>query len=133
MVRFRRDKLCQTGGKVLLLGSRHDEVTLLHYAEHIAEFDDKRVARYKVPVEREGRRIWLDCEEFDTSGRGVHPNWPANFFELIVDAFITAYNGSEVCCQSQVGNASSVLMDAAALVRHAVALMQARARALGRR
>ena len=40
----------------------------------------------------------------------------------------TAYNGSEVCCQSQVGNASSVLMDAAALVRHAVALMQARAR-----
>jgi hypothetical protein len=35
-------------GKVLLLGSRHDEVTLLHYAEYVASFDGRRIARYKL-------------------------------------------------------------------------------------
>jgi aminoglycoside 3-N-acetyltransferase len=121
-------KLCQAGGKVLLLGSDHDEVTLLHHAEHIAQFDGKRIARYKVPLEREGRRVWVDCEEFDTSGKGVHANWPGKFFEIIVDGFIMAYSGSQICREGQVGNAHCVLMDAAALVNHAVPLMEARAK-----
>lgn len=70
----------------------------------------------------------MDCEEFDTSGKGVHPAWPTNFFEFIVDDFIAAYGGSGLCKQGLVGNASSVLMDANALVEHAVPLMEARAR-----
>jgi hypothetical protein len=35
----------------------------------------------------------LDCrqnmEEFDTSGAGVHANWPGRFFAKIVDAYVT--------------------------------------------
>lgn len=117
------DKLCQAEGKMLLLGSDHDEVTLLHYAEHIADFDGRRVARYKVPILRDGKRVWLDCEEFDTSGRGVHANWPDRFFAQIVDDFIVKNAGTTRCARGQVGGTDSVLMSAAALVAHAIPVM----------
>jgi aminoglycoside 3-N-acetyltransferase len=117
------EKLCQGGGKVLLLGSDRDEVTLLHHAEHVAEFAGKRVARYQVPVVRDGRRTWIACEEFDTSGRGVHPGWPGRFFAAIVDDFIACHRGTEFCTCGTVGSAPSVAMDAARLVAHAVAMM----------
>ena len=117
------DKLCQSGGKLLLLGSRHDEVTLLHYAEHIAPFEGKRIARYKVPILRDGARMWVDCEEFNTSGEGVHENWAENAFELIVDDFIGKCAGTPLCRLAQIGAAESVLLDAAQLVAHAVPIM----------
>ena len=41
-------------GKILLLGCDHDTVTFLHYAEHIVDIPDKRVARYRVPVDDDG-------------------------------------------------------------------------------
>jgi aminoglycoside 3-N-acetyltransferase len=118
-------KLCQSGGKVLLLGSDHDEVTLLHHAEHIAPFEGKRIARYKVPVLRDGMRTWVDCEEFDTSGQGVHPNWPQRAFARIVDDFILKSAGAPICSLGRVGCAESVLIDAQSLVSHAVAIMMA--------
>jgi aminoglycoside 3-N-acetyltransferase len=118
------DKLCASGGKVLLLGSRHDEVTLLHYAEHIAPFEGKRLARYKVPILQDGARVWVDCEEFNTSGAGVHENWPANAFELIVDDFIARRAGTPHCRVGRVGLAESVLLDAAELVAHALPIMR---------
>lgn len=117
------EKLCVSGGKVLLLGSRHDEVTLLHYAEHIAPFEGKRIARYKVPILQDGARLWVDCEEFNTSSEGVHENWAKNAFELIVDDFIAKRAGTAVCSVGLVGRADSVLLDAAALVEHAVPIM----------
>jgi aminoglycoside 3-N-acetyltransferase len=123
------DKLCDAGGKVLLLGSDHDEVTLLHYAEHVAEFGGKRIARYQVPVLRDGKRVWTPCEEFDTADRGVHPNWPDRFFATIVDDFIERYNGTEHCATGKVGYSDTVLLDAAALVSHAIPIMIARASA----
>jgi aminoglycoside 3-N-acetyltransferase len=119
------DKLCRSGGKVLLLGSDHDEVTLLHYAEHIAPFEGKRIARYKVPVLRDGARTWVDCEEFDTSGRGVHPNWPPRAFAAIVDDFILKTGGTSGCRSGRVGLAESVLLDARGLVSHALPIMMA--------
>ncbi len=73
-------------------------------------------------------RVWVDCEEYDTSGKGVHANWPPSFFEIIVDDFIAKYSGSDLCTEGLTGNARSVSMDAAALVRYAVPIMQARAR-----
>jgi aminoglycoside 3-N-acetyltransferase len=121
------DKLCQAGGKVLLVGSDHDEVTLLHFAEHIAEFEGKRVARYRVPVLHDGARVWLDCEEFDTSDRGVHPHWPRRFFARIVDDFIARNKESQRCRCGKIGNADSVLLEAGALVDHAIATMIERA------
>lgn len=77
-------------GKILLLGSDHDTVTFLHYVEHVADLPNKRVARFKVPVLENGARAWRDVEEFDTSGIGVHPNWPERFFARLVDAYLAA-------------------------------------------
>src|SRR6266545_1512373 len=40
------DRFVTLDGKILLLGCDHDTVTFLHYAEHIADIPDKRVARF---------------------------------------------------------------------------------------
>ena len=116
-------KFVETRGRVLLLGSSHDEVTVLHYAEHIADFADKRVVRYRVPWLQDRKRLWRDVEEFNTGGDGVHAHWPHHFFARIVDDFIRASGPP----QGQVGNAESFLLDGAALVNHAVPLMQRQA------
>src|SRR5688572_6420307 len=44
------ERFTELDGKILLLGSDHDQVTYLHYPEHIADFENKRIARFKVPV-----------------------------------------------------------------------------------
>lgn len=119
------DTLCQIGGKMLLLGSRRDEVTLLHYAEHVAPIAGKRVVKYRVPVLQDGKRVWIDCEEFDTSGRGVQARWPGNAFEIIVSDFIDRNGGTPLANVGIVGSADSALLDAASLVDHAIAMMQA--------
>jgi aminoglycoside 3-N-acetyltransferase len=84
------DRFVKLDGKILLLGCDHDTVTFLHYAEHIVDIPDKRVARFKVPVLAGGRRVWRDMAEFDTSGQGVHPNWSPHFFaEIAADWLAT--------------------------------------------
>ena len=117
------EKLVQARGKVLLLGSDHDAVTLMHYAEHIADFPGKIVARYQVPMLRNGERVWLACEEFNTSSSGCHANWPDRFFALIVDDFIAKHDGTSLCTSGKVGGSDTVLLDAAALVAHAIPIM----------
>jgi aminoglycoside 3-N-acetyltransferase len=106
-------------GRILLLGSDHDAVTFLHYAEHIVDIPGKRVARYKVPVEEDGGRVWRDQEEFDTAD-GVHANWPDRFFARITDAYLdhTQNRGGFV------GNAPSVLLPARGLLDFALPLME---------
>ena len=118
------DQLVKLGGKVLLLGADHDNVTFLHYVEHIADIPDKRVARFKVPLLENGHRVWRDMAEFDTSGAGVHRNWPDRFFATIVDDYLAA-SGNE---GGKVGGATSHLMPAAGLLAFARPVMQQRAR-----
>ena len=45
-------RLVELGGRILLLGSDHDQVTFLHHAEHLVQVPDKRVVRFQVPVPR---------------------------------------------------------------------------------
>jgi aminoglycoside 3-N-acetyltransferase len=107
-------------GKILLLGSDHDAVTFLHYAEHVGDFPGKQVARYLVPV-LEGRdRVWRAMEEFDTSDAGAHANWPARFFARIVDLHLrrTENRGG------LVGDARSHLLSARALLDRALPIMK---------
>lgn len=115
------EKLVADGGKVLLLGSDHDQVTLLHYAESVAPFEGKRIVRYRVPLLVGGARRLVPLEEFDTND--VHPSWPESFFGQIVDAFVTERRGTPTCQIGRVGGADSVVMDAAALVAFGVARM----------
>lgn len=115
------DRFTQAGGKILLLGSDHDTVTYLHYAEHIVDIPDKRIARFKVPVEENGERVWRDMAEYDTSGAGVHPHWPDRFFAIITDAHLAATGNRG----GLVGDARSYLMGARELLAFALPVMRA--------
>jgi aminoglycoside 3-N-acetyltransferase len=115
------ERFVELGGRILLLGSDHDTVTFLHYAEHVVDIPDKRVARFKVPVTEGGVRVWREMAEYDTSSEGVHANWPANFFERIVDAHLSATGNRG----GLVGDARSHLLDAGALLDFALRAMRA--------
>ena len=56
------------------------------------------------------RRVCRDMEEFDTSGDGVHANWPNRFFAKIVDRLL-AQTGNE---GGRVGDAMTYLLTAPA-------------------
>jgi aminoglycoside 3-N-acetyltransferase len=114
------ERFVERDGKILLLGSDHDTVTFLHYAEHIVDIPDKRIARFKVPVLENGDRVWRDMVEVDTSSAGAHPSWPDRFFATIVDGFL-AETGNH---GSVVGDATCHLLSARALLAYALPVMQ---------
>ncbi len=109
-------KLCEAGGKVLLLGSPLSAVTVLHYAETIAEIPDKRIVRYQMPILREGKRVWVEIEDIDTGEGIVEGHSNDEYFAEIVREYLASGKGR----WGTVGAASSYLFDAAELVRFAV-------------
>ena len=112
-------KLPEAGGLVLLLGAPFDSLTLLHYAEHLAMVPNKRAVRYRMPVLRDGERVWVELEEFDTS-RGI-VDWPGeDYFTTIARDFLSSGQGRT----GKVGAAQSYLFDAAALVEFGVSWME---------
>jgi aminoglycoside 3-N-acetyltransferase len=115
------DRFLGLDGKILLLGSDHDAVTFLHYVEHVAEIPGKRIARFQVPVQEDGCRLWREMEEFDTAGDGVHANWPDRFFAKIVDAYLTKTGNQG----GRVGDAMSYILRARGLLDFASPLMEA--------
>jgi aminoglycoside 3-N-acetyltransferase len=115
------ERFVELDGTILLLGCDHDTVTFLHYAEHIVDVPGKRVARYKVPVEEHGRRVWRDMEEFDTSDEGAHSNWPDRFFARLVDAYLARTNNAG----GRVGDAQCFLLAARGLLEFVLPVMKA--------
>jgi aminoglycoside 3-N-acetyltransferase len=115
------ERFVELDGKILLLGSDHDNVTFLHYPEHIANIPDKRIARFKVPVLENGVRVWREMAEVDTSSQGAHASWPDRFFAILVDGYL-AKTGNR---GGHVGNAQSYLFSARGLLDHALADMEA--------
>ena len=77
---------------MLLLGTPFDSVTLLHYAECLADVPDKRVVRYRMPILVDGRRRWVDVEEFDTCD-GIRDWGGGDYFVAIVEAYLAAGHG----------------------------------------
>ena len=126
---FGRDSLLERfvelDGKILLLGCDHDNVTLLHYAEHILDVPGKRVATFAVPILENGRRVWKEMKEFDTSGAGAHPNWPERFFATIVNVYLAKTRNRG----GRVGDAHAFLIGAKGLLQ--LALHEMRTAALG--
>jgi aminoglycoside 3-N-acetyltransferase len=115
------ERFVELDGRILMLGSDHDTVTFLHYAEHIADIPDKRVARFKVPVLEDGQRVWRDMAEFDTADAGAHANWPPRFFARLVETYLvkTGNRGA------RVGGAQAFLLDARGLLEFALEVMKA--------
>ena len=117
------ERFVERDGKILLIGCDHDNVTFLHYAEHILDVPGLRIAAFEVPWLEDGARVWKEMKEIDTSGAGAHPNWPERFFAQIVNKYLaTTHNRG-----SRIGYAHSFLLDARGLL--ALALDQMRATA----
>lgn len=113
------EKLVEAGGQVLLLGSPLDAVTLIHYSECMAQVPNKRTVRYPVPVLEQGERVWVEVEEYDTSGGIVE--WPdEDYFSLITREYLEAGHGRS----GTVGAAESHLLDAPSLHRFAAEWME---------
>jgi len=115
------DRFVSLDGRILLLGCDHDTATFLHYAEHIVDIPAKRVAKFKVPVDENGTRVWKEMEEFDSSDAGAHPNWPERFFARLVDTYLRQTGNSG----GQVGNARAFLLDSRGLLAFALGVMKA--------
>lgn len=113
------ERFLALNGKILLLGSDHDSVTFLHYAEHIADIPDKRIARFKVPIVENGVRVWRDMAEVNTADEGAHANWPDRFFAKIVDGHLVASSNRG----GMVGDAQCYLIDAGDLLKFALPVM----------
>jgi aminoglycoside 3-N-acetyltransferase len=113
------ERFVELDGKILLLGSDLDKVTFLHYAEHIADIPNRRVARFKVPVLENGARVWRDMAEVDT-GEAAHANWPDRFFARLVDAYLIAESNEG----GPVGDAWCYLFGARALLDAAIPQME---------
>lgn len=111
------EHLCEENGKVLLLGSDLDHVTLLYYAEALAPIENKRLAHIKAPLNIDGYRSWVDIVEFD-SNIGIRI-WEDRFFAHIMERFIDAGKTS----QGTIGVARSYLSNARELVQFAIPIM----------
>lgn len=106
-------KLCEARGKILLLEAPFDSITLLHHAEHMVQVPNKRIVHYREPTLHNGKRVWVEVEEFDTCG-GILPG-AEKYFETIAREYLSSGKG---CC-GKVGTAQSYLFDACDLVRFA--------------
>lgn len=107
-------RLVDAGGKTLMLGATLDHMTLLHHAEHLAQFMPKRVRHYETPMLIDGKTVWRCFEEFDTSDP---PDGMADdYFATIVEDFLATGKGT----RGTVGAAPSVLVKANEIVPFAV-------------
>jgi aminoglycoside 3-N-acetyltransferase len=116
-------RLVEARGKVLMLGAPRDTMTLLHHAEHLARLPGKRVIRVEVPFATPDGTVWRMIEEFDTSKPCVAA-LPDNFIERIVTDYLETGAGR----QGMVGQAQSVLVEAADILPFAVAWLERVAR-----
>lgn len=112
-------KLVEAGGKVLMVGAPLDTMTLLHHAEHLTRIPGKRLRRYEAPFATPAGVVWRMLEEFDTS-EPVVDGLESDYFARIVTEFLAGGQGA----QGPIGEAPSVLVDAASICSFAVAWLE---------
>ena len=112
-------KLCEVGGKVLLLGPVFESLTILHHAEHIAQIPDKRIKQFRWPMSRNGKPEWVMIEQYDTCN-GIADWLEGDYFSEIAKEYLDRENHS---C-GKVGTADSYLFDANDLTQFAVSWLE---------
>ncbi len=112
------EKLCAWGGQVLRLGADPNTVTVLHYAEYLAQVANKRRTRWDYLIARDGvpEHVWIHCLD-DAEGIA---DWDEDYFEVITNAYVA--QGRERT--GHVGQARSELLDAADFARFGAAWME---------
>jgi aminoglycoside 3-N-acetyltransferase len=114
-------KFTERSGHVLMLGAPLDTITLLHYAEHLADIPDKRIVRYRRHIPTPNGPQWIDFEEFDT-GDPVHDALPQNCFEQIAEEYLAQGHGRS----GLVGQGPSYLFHSQHLVQFGTRWLEAR-------
>ena len=109
-------KLVESGGKVLMLGAPPTRSRCCTTPRTAPIWCHKAVVRYSYPVLRDGEKVWIDVEDFDTGD--PHDDYS---FEGIAQDYLAA--GTR---QGKVGDADTYLFDAADLVRYAINWLEER-------
>jgi len=112
-------RLVEAGGRVLLVGAPLDTMTLLHHAEHLARIPGKRIRRMEVPFATEAGVAWRMVEEFETA-EPVVAGLADDYFGEVVRDYLATGAGRE----GQVGDAPSVLVEAAPVCAFGVAWLE---------
>lgn len=121
------DRFVQCGGHVLMLGAPLDSVTVLHYAEAIADIPGKRRVTYEQPVlDRHGHKAWRRAEEFDSNG--ILDCFAEEGAMDAVESIARAYVAEGRHRVGRVGCAPCHLFDAQDLVRYGKHWLEARFR-----
>jgi aminoglycoside N3'-acetyltransferase len=109
------ERLVQSGGKVLRLGSNVDTITLTHYAEYLAVVPNKRRVRRRY-VRADIGEQWIESLD-DTDGIAA---WRGGdyFPQIFLD-----YRASGAVATGPVGRCMAELLDARDFVRFAVRWM----------
>lgn len=116
-------KLVASSGKTMLIGAPLDTMTLLHHAEHVADIPGKRIRHYQSPILIDGKTVWRDFVEFDTSDPIVE-GLADDYFEKVVEDFLATGRGQ----RGLIGHAPSVVVDAKEIVEFAVDWLESRFR-----
>ena len=106
------ERLLQCGGKVLRLGADRNTVTLVHYAEYLADVPDKRRTTHTVDVVGLGEFEVSCLEDSD----GIRPYEGEDYFAVLLDAYLAAGTAQT----GPVGGCTAELLDARGLVAFAV-------------
>jgi aminoglycoside N3'-acetyltransferase len=118
------ERFVQSQGKVLLLGAPLDSVTVLHYAEAIANIPGKRFVSYQVPIDVSGAREWVDVRELDSNGIldcFAEPN-PMDAVETIAREYVALGRHA----RGRVGGADCHLFAAQDIVAFGVSYLERR-------
>lgn len=117
-------KLVAAGGKVLMLGTPYNRLSVLHYAEHLADIPGKQRIRFEVPLLAStpggDGTVWRMIEEFETD-TPVAAWLPGDCFVTVVTEFLESGGGN----QGKVGDAGAVLIPATKIVDFTVAWLEA--------
>ncbi len=117
------ERFVHMGGKVLRLGSDLDTVTLIHYAEYLADLPGKRtVTRHRVVQRAEGAVVRTITSLDDSQGIVLRPG-EEDYFATITRAAIGELVERGHAAVGAVGSATSELLDGAALVEFAARWM----------
>lgn len=105
------ERLISSAGKVVALGSPLDALTVLHYAEAIADIPDKRRVSYEMPVlDDQGRKAWRRAEDFDSNG--ILDCFAVNGMPDAVETIAREYVSQGRALSGRVGLAQCYLFDA---------------------
>jgi aminoglycoside N3'-acetyltransferase len=121
------ERFVQAGGQVLMLGAPLDSVTVLHYAEAIADIPDKRRVSYEQPMRDErGCKVWRRADELDSNG--ILDCFAVEGAMDAVETIARAYAAKGRHRTGRVGQADCHLFDAQDIVGFGKAWLEARFR-----